>query len=151
MAAAEPELPVLALNSGSSSLKFGLYELAGAEPRLLLSGEAEAIGAAESRFSAKDAAGTILVFDRDAIADVAQALIRIIATLAQFKTVGPAVICVSSKAPPALRHCTRRRHCRSFAWRKAIFPVWPRPPASTRTSMLQCPIWPASCRCRAPC
>ena len=37
------ELVVLALNSGSSSLKFGLYRVGPMEAELLLTGEAEAI------------------------------------------------------------------------------------------------------------
>src|SRR5665213_1693941 len=37
----EPGLPVLALNSGSSSLKFGLYRVGSARVELLLTGEAE--------------------------------------------------------------------------------------------------------------
>ena len=37
-------LNVLALNSGSSSLKFGLYRVGSSQADLLLSGEAEASG-----------------------------------------------------------------------------------------------------------
>jgi acetate kinase len=35
---------VLALNSGSSSLKFGLYRIEASISKILLSGEAESIG-----------------------------------------------------------------------------------------------------------
>src|ERR1017187_9061354 len=42
-------LDVLALNSGSSSLKFGLYRVESSRTETMLSGEAEAIGAHESR------------------------------------------------------------------------------------------------------
>jgi acetate kinase len=48
------ELVVLALNSGSSSLKFGLYRVGPEKAELLLAGEAEAIGEAGSRFHAQD-------------------------------------------------------------------------------------------------
>jgi acetate kinase len=44
MTDAEPELIVLALNSGSSSLKFGLYCAGSSRIEMLLSGEAESIG-----------------------------------------------------------------------------------------------------------
>jgi len=37
-------LNVLALNSGSSSLKFGLYRVASSRTEMPLSGEAESIG-----------------------------------------------------------------------------------------------------------
>ena len=39
-----PDLNVLALNRGSSSLKFGLYRVASSQTEMLLSGEAESIG-----------------------------------------------------------------------------------------------------------
>jgi acetate kinase len=45
---------VLALNSGSSSLKFGLYRVGPTKAELLLTGEAEAIGEEGSRFRAQD-------------------------------------------------------------------------------------------------
>ena len=44
---------ILALNSGSSSLKFGLYRVGAARTDVLLSGEAESIGASSSKFSHK--------------------------------------------------------------------------------------------------
>lgn len=50
-------LHVLALNSGSSSLKFGLYRLDDQSLQCLASGEAQAIGEDEARFSAVDASG----------------------------------------------------------------------------------------------
>lgn len=48
------ELVVLALNSGSSSLKFGLYRVGSTKADLLLTGEAEAIGEEGSQFHAED-------------------------------------------------------------------------------------------------
>ena len=48
------ELVVLALNSGSSSLKFGLYRVGPMEAELLLTGEAEAIGEEGSQFHAQN-------------------------------------------------------------------------------------------------
>ena len=44
MADTEPDLTILALNSGSSSLKFGLYRVGSARTETLLCGEAESIG-----------------------------------------------------------------------------------------------------------
>ena len=49
--------PVLALNSGSSSLKFGLYRVGPVRTEELLSGEAEAIGEAAGKFSAQNSPG----------------------------------------------------------------------------------------------
>ncbi|MBN1363088.1 MAG: acetate/propionate family kinase [Sedimentisphaerales bacterium] len=50
---------ILAMNSGSSSLKFGLYEMGPAEDRLL-SGSVSGIGLATSVFRAKDGKGRLL-------------------------------------------------------------------------------------------
>lgn len=54
MTDAEPQLNVLALNSGSSSLKFGLYCVGSLRIERLLSGEAESIGDEIGKFYAKD-------------------------------------------------------------------------------------------------
>ena len=54
MTDAEPELNVLALNSGSSSLKFGLYCVGSSRIEMLLSGEAESIGDKSGKFHAED-------------------------------------------------------------------------------------------------
>jgi acetate kinase len=48
---------VLALNCGSSSLKFGVYACDGANSRLLLEGEAEEVGSNEGTFWVKDGTG----------------------------------------------------------------------------------------------
>ena len=61
MTSAGPRSSVLALNSGSSSLKFGLYRIEASIPKVLLSGEAESIGGREGKFWAKDANGNVLV------------------------------------------------------------------------------------------
>jgi acetate kinase len=45
---------VLALNRGSSALKFGLYRVGSSQVDTLISGEAEAIDQGESRFRAQD-------------------------------------------------------------------------------------------------
>ncbi len=50
-------LHVIALNSGSSSLKFGLYAVRSAHLTCVVSGEAERIGQRQSAFRATDASG----------------------------------------------------------------------------------------------
>jgi acetate kinase len=55
---------VLVLNAGSSSLKFGLYSLAGADPVLERRGQIAGIGAGPS-FRAVDAAGAVIAGDGD--------------------------------------------------------------------------------------
>ena len=49
---------ILALNSGSSSLKFGLYRIEACIAKVLLSGEAESIGGRDHNFWAKAEAAT---------------------------------------------------------------------------------------------
>ena len=49
------ETTVLSLNSGSSSLKFGVYRVTSTQTQRLLSGEAETLGAGQSGFHATDA------------------------------------------------------------------------------------------------
>ena len=78
-AAAEPV--VLALNSGSSSLKFGLYRVGPAKTELLLTGEAEAIGEDRSQFRAQDLRNDLRnhaeLTEKAAIADQKDAVRRI--------------------------------------------------------------------------
>ena len=59
----DPRPTVLALNSGSSSLKFGLYRAASAHLEVLVSGEAEFTGNGNGsgQFRAADSRGTPLV------------------------------------------------------------------------------------------
>ena len=59
-AGGEAELKVLALNSGSSSLKFGLYRVGPLRTDMLISGEAEDIGDATSGFHIKGLAKQLL-------------------------------------------------------------------------------------------
>src|SRR5271154_6300517 len=67
MTEARPDLNVLALNSGSSSLKFGLYRVGSSRTQMLLSGEAEAIGEGNSKFHAQDAHEDTLVSETASI------------------------------------------------------------------------------------
>jgi acetate kinase len=59
-----PNLPILTLNSGSSSIKFTLFEATEAEPSKLIQlidGSADGIGTGKSKFWIKDAAGNKIV------------------------------------------------------------------------------------------
>jgi acetate kinase len=55
--AAGTELTVLALNSGSSSLKFGLYRVSAAHSEVMLAGDADSIGGKTGTFRARDSRG----------------------------------------------------------------------------------------------
>jgi acetate kinase len=72
---------VLALNSGSSSLKFGLYRVGAAASHCLLSGEAENIGEATALFHAEDGQGCELLRETQAVPDGRAALVRVIRLL----------------------------------------------------------------------
>ena len=61
------ESHVLALNSGSSSLKFGLYRVSAGSTRQVIVGEAEAIGNNKSAFHAKDAQARTLLQEQTPI------------------------------------------------------------------------------------
>jgi acetate kinase len=65
------------LNSGSSSLKFGLYRVGSAKAELLLTGEAEAIGGEGSQFSAQDLRNNARLAETGPIADQRDAITRI--------------------------------------------------------------------------
>jgi acetate kinase len=56
-----PSLPVLVLNSGSSSIKFSVYEAGNGERRKLHEGAVDGIGTDQGKFWIKDAAGNKLV------------------------------------------------------------------------------------------
>ena len=79
--ASDAETVILSLNSGSSSLKFGLFKVgsggtgvAGSEPQLLYTGQVDGIGAGESSFSIKNAAGDVVHENRNKVAGQAEAL-----------------------------------------------------------------------------
>ncbi|HTV57373.1 MAG TPA: acetate/propionate family kinase [Verrucomicrobiae bacterium] len=62
-----PETIVLSLNSGSSSLKFGWFEVAAGEPRPIYAGAVEGIGGPVGRFWIRDSAGKMLREDHSAV------------------------------------------------------------------------------------
>lgn len=100
-------LNVLALNSGSSSLKFGLYDVRSASVAPLVSGEAEAIGGAGSRFHAKDSRGVVVASEGNVIADQRCALVRVSQLLATLGLPSPAAIGhrIVHGGPKLRRHC----------------------------------------------
>ncbi len=77
MADAEPGTPILALNSGSSSLKFGLYRAGCSRIETLLAGEAESIGGTAGKFHVRDARGKPLHAEAASLPSQREAIIRI--------------------------------------------------------------------------
>ena len=92
MANAEPELNVLALNSGSSSLKFGLYRAGSSRIELLLSGEAESIGYKSGKCHAEDSHGNVLLAETAPIPGQREAIVRIARLLIDSKMPAPDAI-----------------------------------------------------------
>ena len=107
MAEDGPERIVLSLNSGSSSLKFGLYQVGAARIAMLLSGEAEAIGEKAGKFHARDGRGDTLISEAADIPDEREAVIRIGRLLAKAKMPRPAVIGhrIVHGGPHLRQHC----------------------------------------------
>jgi acetate kinase len=107
MTDAEPALPILALNSGSSSLKFGLYRGGSARTEVLLSGEAESIGDKEGKFIARDSRNEVLLSETASSPGQREAIVRIARLLADSKM--PVPVAVGHRivhGGPRLRH-----HC----------------------------------------
>ncbi len=73
---------VLALNSGSSSLKFGVYRVDASSATALLTGEAHAIGAAHGEFSLDDARQSKVTREPRVFADQSAAVGHIMTVLA---------------------------------------------------------------------
>ena len=98
---------VLALNSGSSSLKFGLYDVRPASIEPLVSGEAEAIGEANSRFHAEDKRGGVVATEAHSIANQKGAVVRVSQLLATLGLPSPAAIGhrIVHGGPKLRRHC----------------------------------------------
>ena len=103
----ESGLTVLALNSGSSSLKFGLYRVGPSETEALLSGEADSIGGSSGKFSAKDARQRELVSETASIPSQRDAVVRIGRLLDDSKMPSPDAVGhrVVHGGPMLRRHC----------------------------------------------
>ena len=100
---------VLCLNSGSSSLKFGVYEVNRDNAVLLINGQAEAIGESNSRFLVEDLRGKSVATVADTqgeIPDQAAALSSIVALFECGDMPRPTIIAhrVVHGGPKLLRH-----------------------------------------------
>ena len=89
-----PSLPVLVLNSGSSSIKFSIYEADNGERRKLHEGAVDGIGTDQGSFWIKDAAANKLVDQSTALPNPAAA----------FKLVADALHSDNFPAPAAIGH-----------------------------------------------
>jgi acetate kinase len=103
----EREATILALNSGSSSLKFGLYRVSPTRTEMLLSGEAESIGGETGDFLAQDAAGNRLLAEKFPLSDYGEAVTRIATLLMQSKMPSPDAVGhrIVHGGPLLTRHC----------------------------------------------
>jgi acetate kinase len=107
MTGAEPGLNVLALNSGSSSLKFGLYLVGTSRTEMLISGEAQSIGDEKGKFYARDSGDNALFSETVSIPSQREAIVRIGRLLADSKMPAPAAIGhrIVHGGPKLRRHC----------------------------------------------
>jgi acetate kinase len=107
MADPKPALTILALNSGSSSLKFGLYRTGAERTEGLLSGEAEAIGGGNSKFSVQDRHGKTIISESVPLPGQRAAVIRVATLLADADEPAPGAIGhrVVHGGPQLRQHC----------------------------------------------
>ncbi len=100
-------LNVLALNSGSSSLKFGLYRVRSSRTETLLSGEAQSIGEGNGDFHAQDSHGNALHVEAGSVSGPREAIIRIGRLLSDTKMPAPAAIGyrIVHGGPKLRQHC----------------------------------------------
>jgi acetate kinase len=84
--------PVLVLNSGSSSIKFGIYETANGQRTILFEGAVDGIGTDLGKFWMKDGAGKKLVDQTPALPTRAVAFSLVTDTLLSGKFPAPAAI-----------------------------------------------------------
>ena len=107
MTGGEPALPILALNSGSSSLKFGLYRIGPARTEVLLSGEAESIGDSEGKLFAQDSSKQVLLSETTPIPSQQEAIVRIGRLLTEAKMPPPVAVGhrIVHGGPKLRRHC----------------------------------------------
>jgi acetate kinase len=103
----EYQLNVLALNSGSSSLKFGLYCVGSSRIERLLSGAAESIGDKSGKYHAEDARGNALFAETGRIPSQSEAIVRIRKLIVDSKMPEPAAIGhrIVHGGPKLRQHC----------------------------------------------
>jgi acetate kinase len=106
-AGAAPPATVLALNSGSSSLKFGLYRASRSNIEAILSGTAEAIGKEDGSFRVSAPDGKLLLEERAFFAGQGEAIARIGTLITTTRMPNPAAIGhrVVHGGPKLRRHC----------------------------------------------
>ncbi|WP_420382191.1 acetate/propionate family kinase [Novosphingobium sp.] len=97
--------PVLAFNSGSSSLKFGLYRIVTDGPVALISGEIETLGDGRCRLHASDGAGAGQIDEALDVADPAEGIGRLQALFAGASTPGAIGHRIVHGGPTLRRHC----------------------------------------------
>lgn len=104
---ASDSMTVLTFNSGSSSLKFGLYRVAESGPVALISGEIETMGDQYCRIRARNAAGGSLIDETAEMADPADGVSRLGAFIDRAKAPAPAAIGhrIVHGGPRLRRHC----------------------------------------------
>jgi acetate kinase len=102
----DPPLDVLALNSGSSSLKFGLYRVGPSQTETLLAGEAE-FGDKNGKFHAEDSRRKALISENTFLPGQREAVVRIRKLLADCKMPSPAAIGhrIVHGGPSLRQHC----------------------------------------------
>jgi acetate kinase len=83
---------ILVLNSGSSSLKFGLFAQAGGDEALLLEGSAEGIGRGDGSLRIRSPAGSVLVQQEHVLESQTDALRKLSQVLAQQHHTQPAAL-----------------------------------------------------------
>ncbi len=107
MTARSDGMTVLALNSGSSSLKFGLYRVGSSSIERLVSGEVEAIGGEHGQFHAEDAHSAPLAREPAPFIDPGDAIGRIAGLLADTRQPAPEAIGhrIVHGGPGLRRHC----------------------------------------------
>jgi acetate kinase len=100
-------LIVLALNSGSSSLKFGLYDVKPGAIIRLIGGEAEAIGEQTGSFHAEDSRGVAVRTDSSALLSQEDAVIRVARLLTDRQMPAPQTVGhrIVHGGPQLRRHC----------------------------------------------
>jgi acetate kinase len=100
-------MEVLALNSGSSSLKFGLYRVSAERAEVLVSGEAESIGDPGSKLTAKAAQGKSLLAESASLPSQKEAIARIGKLLADTRQPAPKAIGhrIVHGGPKLRQHC----------------------------------------------
>ncbi len=86
------EAPILVLNSGSSSLKFGLYTRAQDDEQLLLQGSAEGIGRESGSLHIRDAAGNELLHRDHILESQPEALAAILSALHDHAQTSPIAV-----------------------------------------------------------